>query len=533
MKDGINWVNVGSGERFEKIVSTLLSTLHPESERIDGSGGDGGRDHQLRSGDELHIWQSKWYVDRLSKSRSRKRKILESLDAAAESKPSAWSLVTPMIPNRTEREWFEDVSRNYSFPLVWRGGDWLEANLAQHPSIVRHFMGAEEEYVNLLRELREEQAACAEIAVHGMEAARPRIELLAAKIDDSNPFYRVDFSVENGRIVNARLRPKYRDAEKDSPVTMQFTVLAGDTQPGMIERLKSAIEWGERIELSPSDVRDFVISGPPGFEASHDSVHIQIGPVKPEKIDLNGRIVLQDPIGKRLASLPIRWSTRVAGTRGITIFGSDLSGVVKVQLKVIPEDRRFTLNLSYEWSKPRLPGAILPILRFQQHSLPVNTITVSLDELTTRPIPAPESISIPAEVVQFAEDLERIQAVLGEPFPMPHRWTATDIKEARRVVEMLEGRRVVANINHVKVSSKKPKYIREAFIRTPGSLRMSTGDPYVAKIAGNDLELGAHVIYVPSAELVEGATRRGTTNFRIVPSEGTDIEVELGEIPEP
>lgn len=58
VRDGIDWAEVGAGGRFEKIVSTLLSTLHPDSERIDGTGGDGGRDHQWRTGEHLELWQS-------------------------------------------------------------------------------------------------------------------------------------------------------------------------------------------------------------------------------------------------------------------------------------------------------------------------------------------------------------------------------------------------------------------------------------------------------------------------------------------
>ncbi|GGU15081.1 hypothetical protein GCM10010178_03230 [Lentzea flava] len=187
MRDGIDWKSVGSGERFEKIISTLLSTLHKDSERIDGRGGDGGRDHQLRVGDELHIWQSKYYLNRLSESKTRKGKIKASLDAAAKSDPASWTLVTPMIPNRTERDWFDDLASGYPFPLYWRGGDWLEANLASYPSIVRHFMSAEEEFLDLLREFKDEQAVIAEATVFGMGAASPRIELLAEKSTNQTP----------------------------------------------------------------------------------------------------------------------------------------------------------------------------------------------------------------------------------------------------------------------------------------------------------------------------------------------------------
>ena len=35
VRAGINWTEVGLSWHFEKIVSILLSTLHPDSERID------------------------------------------------------------------------------------------------------------------------------------------------------------------------------------------------------------------------------------------------------------------------------------------------------------------------------------------------------------------------------------------------------------------------------------------------------------------------------------------------------------------
>jgi hypothetical protein len=34
-------------QKYENMVSVLLSRLHPDSQRIDGKGGDGGRDVQI------------------------------------------------------------------------------------------------------------------------------------------------------------------------------------------------------------------------------------------------------------------------------------------------------------------------------------------------------------------------------------------------------------------------------------------------------------------------------------------------------
>ena len=41
---------------YEDMVSVLLSRLHPDAQRIDGKGGDGGRDAE--TGDPL-VWRGK------------------------------------------------------------------------------------------------------------------------------------------------------------------------------------------------------------------------------------------------------------------------------------------------------------------------------------------------------------------------------------------------------------------------------------------------------------------------------------------
>lgn len=167
MRDGIDWREVGAGGRFEQIVSVLLSTLHPGSRRIDGSGGDGGRDHQFEVDGRLELWQSKYFLGRLAE-KGRKRQVTDSLLTAAALQPDSWTLVTPMVPTPEELAWLRELQHQYPFPLDWKGGDWLDAELMLHPSIVRHFNSANDEYVALLRELSQEQEAL----VDGLPAAR-------------------------------------------------------------------------------------------------------------------------------------------------------------------------------------------------------------------------------------------------------------------------------------------------------------------------------------------------------------------------
>ena len=42
----IRW-NEFEPQKYEDMVSVLLSRLHPDAQRIDGKGGDGGRDVQI------------------------------------------------------------------------------------------------------------------------------------------------------------------------------------------------------------------------------------------------------------------------------------------------------------------------------------------------------------------------------------------------------------------------------------------------------------------------------------------------------
>jgi hypothetical protein len=531
VRDGIDWAKVGPGERFEKIISTLLSTLHPDSERIDGAGGDGGRDHQFRTNERLDLWQSKSFLGRLSASSTRKRQISESLTAAAALQPDSWTLVTPMVPTPEERTWFDGLQHNYPFPLVWRGGDWLEARLAEHPSIERHFMSGDNEYVALVRELREEQEAL----VDGLPAALPRIERLAAKINDSNPFYKVDFTVQDGQVVSAHLRPKYRGAEKDSPVTIRFNVVTGPTDTKLTESLRAALDWGETVELPASHVRNIVVAGVPGFEGEHDQADITIGPAPQEPIDVNLRLVIHAPDGRHLAALPAQLITRISGARGVTLHGTDVTGVINTRLRLDPLKSRFFLSLSSNWSRPTLPGAALPILRFMQHAKPPNTLSFIIrNTLTTTPVPVPEALAVSKESVQLVEDLYRLQATAGEPFPIPTEWTPGDQHQLRRAARLVDGQQVEVGDGsvHLNVDDLQPFIEAFANSQTP-SLAITPKEPYVAHITGHDLDLGPYTFFIPRAQLDLPSIAPiddGTYQLRVLPAPGSGIRIALGEL---
>jgi hypothetical protein len=524
LNNGIDWIRVGSGERFEKIVSVLLSTLNPGSDRVDGAGGDGGRDHQFKVGQDLHVWQSKYFVRRLAEAAGRKAQITKSLARAALLAPASWTLVTPMVPTPEERAWFDALQVKYPFPLTWKGGDWLDAQLAEHPSIVRHFMGAEEEYVSLLRELNEER----DVLIDGLPAATPRIQDLAAKLNDSNPFYKIHFAVENGRVVRTQLVPKYAGAERDSPVTFGFTLSTVPPNDALEARLRSAMDWGEQIELPASSVRRVVITGPPGFGGEWNQGHITLGPAQQQAVDLTLRLSIHDPDGRQLASLPARLIAATPGLRGVTLRGKDLTGVIETRLRMDKVESTFSLNLSTTWDQRLLPSVALPVLRFLRHAAPPNTMTfgVGEDAINTSPIALPSGMSVPAEQVRVVEHLERLQIMAGESFALPRSWTIDDIHEIDRAIRLLDGHLVDLGKGPITYTTEDEAFLN-AIAAHPNSALTITSD-YTAHIAGHELSLGPFTLRIEAPAVTTSRNPDGSFDVSISPGDGTPIQASIG-----
>ena len=89
----IRWEDLGR-QKFEDMVSVLLSRLHPDSQRIDGKGGDGGRDVQIvHAGDGLIVdaFELKSFTGRMGSVQ--RPQVKNSLDRAADLGPARWMLV--------------------------------------------------------------------------------------------------------------------------------------------------------------------------------------------------------------------------------------------------------------------------------------------------------------------------------------------------------------------------------------------------------------------------------------------------------
>ncbi|MFD7537582.1 tetratricopeptide repeat protein [Streptomyces sp. NPDC059819] len=135
MMRSFHWEELAQDHRaFEHGVSVLLSMVHPGLRRVNGDGGDGGRDAVLELSDgALHVFQIKSFTGRLNSGR--RRKIRDSLARAAQKGPARWTLVVPLDPTSIEWDWFDRLCGYYSFPLELRGLCELQAMSLEHPAI--------------------------------------------------------------------------------------------------------------------------------------------------------------------------------------------------------------------------------------------------------------------------------------------------------------------------------------------------------------------------------------------------------------
>jgi hypothetical protein len=186
----IDWSDPRIGPAiYEDMVAVLISRLHTNAQRIDGSGGDGGRDVQLRLPSGLEIFELKSFTGRMTKTR--RRQVARSLAKAATHSPSAWHLVVPVNHNDSELEWFEALTKDYPFRCDWRGMDWLDGHMADYPALRRYYLeGSADEIVAALVELNKEQA----YLIGGLPDAFERMGALTKRLNELDPHYAFAFS---------------------------------------------------------------------------------------------------------------------------------------------------------------------------------------------------------------------------------------------------------------------------------------------------------------------------------------------------
>jgi hypothetical protein len=457
----VRWEDLERTPLYEDMVSVLLSRLHPDAERIDGIGGDGGRDVQLRTPQRLDLFELKSFVGRMAaRGPNRRRQVEESLRTAARLQPDSWSLVVPIDHNKEELKWFDSLRREYPFPLRWYGRSWLDDKMAAFPDIQRYYIeGIRDEVLELLRQLNEEQSALSGDAADAIA----RLDRLRARLNELDPQYGFElipgpaemaieafpqaamYSQRQGEHgpVTIIVIPKYWDAFRDRPIMVRADLRFPETEIGQeaAARFHAFLDYGDPAIVDEENVQEIDVDAPGGLGGMLGRGTLRVGPLPADSgFLLDARFRVLNEAGSQLASLPVRFTTGYGGLRGRTIVGQDATGVLHVSVRFDETTRQVKLDVNVRPVSGLLPVSLLAPLRLARALRSPNTATVTVAEGDLwDPIPMPDLDLISGEYLELVEQLVRVQIETNTSFPLPDEVDAEDVAMLHRLIRLFDG----------------------------------------------------------------------------------------------
>jgi hypothetical protein len=509
---------------YEDMIAVLISRLHPEARRVDGSGGDGGRDVYLPLPSGLVIFEEKSFTGRMRPTR--RRQVESSLSNAAAHVPVAWHLVVPIDPNPSELEWFDRVTSKYPFRCDWLGKTWLDGHMADHPELPRYYIeGSADEIVAALLELNCEQACLR----GGLPDAVERITALAIRLNELDPHYMFAFSASPVRGVNVEVLPRYPGAGNDRPIRINASFNFPDTEEGRAAAaaLNDAVAYGTPSTVSADFVASVTVEGISGLDSAQGAAQLGFGPAQDQNIASLPPMALRllDEHGAVVVQLPLKVVSRTVGLQGGDVVLTDYAGVVRVTMRFDVPTHRFTLTYEFVAPENALPGVLLPGLRFLCGVTSGLSVEVLIDGHAAGPPTAVPQNPVPELVgyTRLATDLDKIQRKSGVYFPMPSSLSIDEQDHIRMAAQLLAGE--VVNGEWTSSTMTMPARSLEGFreLAAGEPRQLWARLPYNLSLEGRDYPIGYVLRTSASARITDWPT--------ISPETSPDAEFEIMLLP--
>lgn len=467
------------GEEIESVISIMLCRKYPNAVRFKPSQGDGGIDVWVPAADMTgaEVYQVKRYTGNIDDTR--KRHIRESWQAAltyAKDRPykiTVWHLVTPENPTKEQSRWLiDDVTAGVDFPRYWHGLDYVEALVTEYPEVIDYYFHDGKERLDE-RVARYLSLASLKHPAESVAASQQTLEELHKSLNDTDPHYRYDFSVDHAgaggrcppftsgpglvcafqasdgeRCVTYKISARYDLAVEDRPLPVKMTLVGESDQ--LKDKIEDWIKFGTPIDNVPA--KDVRMDLPGGFGGEHERALVTIGPTPPaEPLDVTLRIT--NEFGELMAELDFRTDQLSSGfqTERLRGTGRDLAaGVIRYELRIDPLDKLITLNFSTGPMVGHPPADLLPCIRFLNSMRPSHKIQLFVKN---GPALAPPWDDVPAAMISedqarlwesVCEDLAAIQQRVYERilFPDLSQTTWAAIEEWSTAAHLLRGERI-------------------------------------------------------------------------------------------
>lgn len=492
-----------SPDTFEDMCAVLVSRLHPESRRIDGSGGDGGIDVQVATPHGPVIYEMKSFTGRMTSTR--RQQVVKSLKRASKHNPSTWVLIVPIDPTPAEESWFQTITNSYQFQCEWRGLTWLDGKAAEYPDIVRYYISnSSDEIVEVLRELSKESGALA----RGVPDAVDRMKVLSRRLNGLDPHYSFGISIDKEGAVAVSAWPKYVGAERDRPIRIDALFRFPDTDRGRAaaEALQESFDFGTPVVIPAEFIGRFAVDAPAGLGQASSIGELKLGiPDLASFPNFSVQLRILDENGRTRAQLPLVGQTTNIGRRGGDAKMQDVTGAIKAQIRMNLETQSLSVRFRYEIPECVLPGAMVPALQFLSEYHPPNSMVLLIDDKEgAAPTPITTTFSEwLSHLLSVAKALDEIQRITGVYFIFPKTLSSDEVQSVFTARKLLAGEVVKSHWSTFSVTStvNALESLQASVRRGPNQLMHEA--ELKLHIGGQDIPLGYTRQVLPSAVVAD------------------------------
>jgi hypothetical protein len=531
-----------SPRKYEDMVSVLLSRLY-QTRRVDGTGGDGGRDCYFSDERGTDAYELKSFTGRMAQPQ--RRQVKRSMDRAMKKAPRTWTLVVPIDPTPQEQQWFDSLRAGVPAQLEWRGKTWLEEKLAQYPDITRYFSGAADEVVRLLSEVAREDALPDDAA-----ALAEKLAGAVSRLNEIDPYYRFDYTV-TGDATTVTAHPKYPDAPRDRPIRVS-TILRFDASPASLE-VRAAMEdfmlFGTRVIIPDANVAGLVIDAPGGLGGEFSGGELILDGTFQPTPEAASAVLLRIP-----PNPPVRHSVRLNVTSrssgpagGLRMIAQDSSSLLSLDQRFNLARHTYQAHLTYKYHDGVLPQDAVPVLRFCA-ALAVGEQMAFTDphgNVFATGSGAFGPADWPEAYIRCAETLAEVQQLAGAFFPLPPSFTPEDHRDMYYARTLLRGEEVHAKWSGLvaPLTADLARSLLEQIQKHGEPFMFGLASEVTVEVAGGQVRLGwifhaTHSTRMANLDEVKAWYQAGAQekiNVRLEPAGNDDMTQRLmqGEPPAP
>lgn len=518
----VQWTDLEPG-RYEDMVAALLSLLHPRSVRVDGSGGDRGRDVYFDTPAGPEVFQLKFFNGRMTPNR--RQQVKRSLGKVVKHhEPASWALVVPIDPTPKEREWFDRLVADFPFPCEWHGRTWLEARIAGHPALVTYYEEGNQELVR--QEVRK--------VLDGMnlpddpQDAAGHVARVAARLDAQDPHYH--FEVVAGRrnasadppadaVLSVRIGDHsridvfeaYPGASEKVPIggDIRFEFPDGEQDAGLVA-LRRHIDYGSGATLEAARV---TLDAPGGLGGTFDHAEVRLGRAAPDHpgVPVEHEVLAEavDDDGSVAATATLRLAPATAGQKYLVLAGTDAQGHLHAEIEVpLREEDAALGKVSFAPRFRDSPAAlaVMPVVEFLEALVPPRTLQLSMPGVPEVDGPMMlqkiEEPVFPEHRFFWVRALASIERDTGASFALPEQPQDEELRMVLRAERLRRGERIRGTWTQATLETEGKVVERSRAAGNDGA-PLTIAQTLTLHLYGAEVEIGRVVQEFASARLAD------------------------------